>query len=198
MPFVPALFGVLLLGACAAVQTTAVDAPVPVPIQRLASDPEKSLFEYSGVVKGGDWVIRDRRSWQQLWAIMFTASSRPPAPAVDFSRDMVVVSAIGQLSSGGTTVLIKSASKLRGRLMIHTVVRSMGMGCVVTMAFTQPVDAAIVPRHDGPVAFVNRSEIVCCECAPSRSSPVLRSYAPRILSSSSGCAARASASARVI
>ncbi len=48
-------------------------------------------------------VVRDSASWTRLWSDLW--AGRPPAePAVDFSRDMVVVVTASEICFGGVTI----------------------------------------------------------------------------------------------
>jgi len=89
--------------------------------------------------------------------------SVPTIPVVDFSREMLVVVALGSHSSGGYGILIDGASEAAsGNVSIAVRSISPGAGCGVTAAFTQPVDIARMPRRDGAVSFAERSEVTDC------------------------------------
>ena len=109
-------------------------------------------------------MIRDAAQWEAVWAQTFNGVTPvPPRPAIDFSHEMVVVVALGLRSSGGYGILIDGASEI-GTDEVAVAVRSISPAprCIVTGALTQPVDIARMPRHDGPVRFVERSEVHYC------------------------------------
>ena len=87
----------------------------------------------------------------------------PALPDVDFAREMVVVAALGERRSGGYAIVLDSATGRGGTLVVHLRTRSPDARCAVTGALTQPVDAARLPRHDGPVEFRERAEVVRCD-----------------------------------
>lgn len=76
---------------------------------------------------------------------------------------MVVVVALGLRMSGGYGILIDGASEI-GADEVAVAVRSISPGprCGVTGALIQPVDIARLPRRDGPVHFVEDSEVHSC------------------------------------
>src|SRR3954467_15172842 len=84
-------------GACAAPGIS--EAPGPsVPIVRLRADPYAFTFN-SGLDKPAQLVVRDATTWQAIWTqINLHYSPLPPLPAVDFSREMIVVVALGSHS----------------------------------------------------------------------------------------------------
>ena len=57
----------------------------------------------------------------------------------------------------------RSHHEHRAALVVHLRTTSPGDRCAVTAALTQPVDAARLPRHDGPVEFRERAEVVRCD-----------------------------------
>ena len=136
----------------------------PLPIVRLRAEPYSFSYN-SGLDQPGRIVVRDHSSWQALWAQIYRGYAPvPPVPAVDFSRDMLVVVALGLRSSGGYSILVDTANEARDSGLVVTV-RSISPGpkCGVTAALTQPVDIARVPRRDGEVSFLERSEVHTCE-----------------------------------
>jgi hypothetical protein len=155
---------VLTLGAaCGGSDLT--EAPgASLPIVRLRSEPYSFTF-YSGLDRPARLVVRDAVTWRAVWnQIYLRQSPLPPLPAVDFSRDMIVVVALGSRSTGGYSILVGGASEAANNGVAVTVDSSSpGSNCVVTEAFTQPVDIARVPLRDGTVRFVERSHVSNCE-----------------------------------
>lgn len=136
----------------------------PLPIVRLRAEPYSFAY-YSGLDQPGRIVVRDETSWQALWSQIHERFSEvPPVPAVDFSREMVVVVALGLRSSGGYSILVDAAHEASNAGLLVTV-RSISPGskCARTAALTQPVDIARVPRRDGEVSFLEQSEVTVCE-----------------------------------
>lgn len=136
----------------------------PVPIVRLRAEPYSFAFN-SGLDQPGRTVVRDPGTWQALWAQIYSRYTPvPPIPAIDFSREMLVVVALGSRSSGGYGILVDGAHEAQNAGLVVTV-RSISPGpkCGVTAAFTQPVDIARVARRDGDVSFFERSEVHTCQ-----------------------------------
>jgi len=153
-----------MLGAACASSDLSTSLPgTPISISRLRSEPY-SFSHYSGFQNPARLVVRDAEQWEAVWAQTFkNVFPVPPRPAIDFSQDMVVVVALGVRSSGGYGILIDGASEI-GTDEVAIAVRSISPAarCVVTAAFTQPVDIARMPRHDRPVRFVERNEVHYC------------------------------------
>jgi hypothetical protein len=158
------LLGLLSLTAIAC--STTIDGPegpgTPVPVTRLR--PEPFSFTYnSGLRTAERLVIRDEATWQATWAaISGNITPAPPRPAIDFEREMLVVAALGERSTGGYSIIIESASATGEALTVRIHSTAPGSTCVTTQAFTQPVDVARLPRMAGPVSFVDDASVADC------------------------------------
>jgi protease stability complex PrcB-like protein len=151
--------------ACSHPEATPAPAPIgdPVPIVRLRAEPY-SFEHYSGLDRPDRIVVRDQGSWEALWARIYRGFSPVrPVPAIDFSREMLVVAALGSRSSGGYGILIDGANESEGAGLAVTVRSISPKNCLVTLAFTAPVDIARVPRREGSVTFIERSEVHTCQ-----------------------------------
>ena len=134
-----------------------------VPIARFRAAPHPLAFS-SGVGEPARLVIRDEPLWRATWAAIWSpVEPQPAVPAVDFAREMVVVAARGGRPSGGYGIVVDSATLHGATLVVHVRATSPGPRCSVTGALTAPVDAARLPRHDGPVEFRERAEVTRCD-----------------------------------
>ena len=109
-------------------------------------------------------VVRDEQSWLEFWGVL-TAVLRPApdAPAVDFTRDMVLVAAMGSRPTGGYVISIEGAYTSDGALYVDVLERSPGVGCLSAQVMTFPVTAVRVRVHAGSVRFVTREESGPCD-----------------------------------
>ena len=134
-----------------------------VPITRVRSEP-LALTSASGVFEPARLVVRDEPLWRATWTAIWSRQEPPPdVPAVDFAGEMVVVVALGARPSGGHAIVVDSATLHGGTLVVHVRASAPGPRCAVTGAFTAPVDAARLPRHDGPIEFRERVEDRSCD-----------------------------------
>jgi hypothetical protein len=130
---------------------------------RLRDEPYSFSFN-SGFDKPARLVVRDPVTWRVVWNQTYLRQTPvPPLPSVDFSREMIVVAALGSRSSGGYSILLDGASGLAND-GIEVIVDSSSPGseCGVTAAFTQPVDIARLPLRIGAVNFVERAHVSHC------------------------------------
>jgi hypothetical protein len=104
-------------------------------------------------------VIRDANGWAAFWSELGVGDR----PAVDFTRDLVVVVAAGQQSSGGHEVAVDRVNQSNGELTIEVVETSPGPNCMTTSALTQPVDVVVLPAVNARGwSFVERKEVRGC------------------------------------
>ena len=122
-----------------------------------------SLTDQAGYDLGRRLVIAGPAGWADEWTRIWAKHDPvPPLPAVDFSREFVVVAASGVHGSGGFQVLLGSAVIADGILRIPVVEVVPGAGCAVAAVNTSPVSAARLANFFGPIEFVEwKSTRVC-------------------------------------
>jgi hypothetical protein len=154
---------VLAGSACSDSSSPPGEPGANVPIIRLRAEPYSFAF-YSGLDKPDRIVIRDSVTWQVVWKDVWRGFSEvPPLPTVDFSREMILVAALGAHSTGGYGIMIDGANEAANG-GINVTIRSISpLNCLVTEAFTQPVDIARLPLRSGRVEFNERSEVHQCQ-----------------------------------
>lgn len=122
------------------------------PVNSLPSDNALRL-----VIKNGDEFSN---FWKRLNARVPTGSWVPPLPEIDFSKEMVVVAAMGVRPSSGYWTIIDGACEVDGHVEVF-VSNVEDVSCVGQMAIlTYPADAVRLPRTDLP--FVFRETQVSC------------------------------------
>lgn len=94
--------------------------------QRQEYPPEQSQApptKFGGITERMRLVIRDRDKFDELWQQLNRFQSyKPPLPEVDFSREMILVAAMGQQPTSGYEIILDSACELDHQLEV--VVRS--------------------------------------------------------------------------
>jgi hypothetical protein len=151
----------LLVIACTRVTRVPVGGSL-IEAARLSSTP-LSLSFYSGIGQPERLVVRDNATWHTVWASIWSGTTPMPAtPNVDFTKEMVIVAALGSRSTGGYSIVVDSAMATSAGLVVWIGTSSPGARCVTTQAFTAPVDVARMQRIDEPVGFVDVPKIVQC------------------------------------
>jgi hypothetical protein len=153
------LSGLLMAASCDGAKpgTAAQGAPLEL----------ETLVQQSIPGQGGETVrevIRDQAAWAAMWAKLREGSALPETPpAVDFSRDMVIVAAM-QTQSCVSRVTVRSAIPAiasGGELVVNILEAPPAPNCI---CFTseRPIHAVRLPRVDAPARFdVEQGQTPC-------------------------------------
>jgi len=104
----------------------------------------------SGVESAREVVARTETEWQALWR---EHAPNQPAPAVDFTRDMVVGVFMGSRPTGGFSVQITATRQDRGSLIVEYRETRPGRGTITAQVITAPFHLAAIPQFAGKVTF---------------------------------------------
>lgn len=111
-------------------------------------------------------VIRNRDEWSELWK-RFTdrippANGIPPLPEIDFSKEMIVLVAMGQRPTSGFVIVIDGACEVDNKVEVY-VSNVENVKCIgVLNVLTYPADAVRLPKTDLPVVF-RETQVDCKE-----------------------------------
>ena len=138
-------------------ETVCQGKPVPVtlmdPLFGMKLSGPRVPFLSRGISERARLVIRNREEFDELWKGIFSlVSDKPVLPEIDFSREMIIVAAMGQQPSTGYHILIDSACEGDDQLEIS--VRSINFSkCGQFPSQTEPADMVRLPKTDLPVTF---------------------------------------------
>jgi hypothetical protein len=133
------------------------------PLRRLGADVETGFRHYSGMEQPAREVVRDAGAWGRLWPrLSASRGGTSAAPQVDFGREMALVAAMGQRSTGGYEIRIHAVQRQGDGLVVHAVETSPGPTCGAGAALSRPADVVLVPRSDLPVRWEVRQETAAC------------------------------------
>lgn len=102
-------------------------------------------------------VVRDRDAWHDVWKQLYQHhpgnGPYPEPPEIDFSREMVIVAAMGQRPTSGYEIIIESAYERDDWLevVVKSVVNVKCFG--VYTVVTSPIDIVRLPKTELPVHF---------------------------------------------
>jgi hypothetical protein len=111
-------------------------------------------------------VIKTSNEFNDFWK-QLTTSFQPsqviPPPEVDFSKEMVIVAAMGMKPTSGYFVIIDGACEVDGHVEVFVSnIDSTKCGGGQLQALTYPADAVRLPQTDLPVVF-RETQIPCTE-----------------------------------
>ena len=122
----------------------------------------RAAYLKEGISQRARLVIRDRAEFNELWQqIMRQVTNKPPLPEVDFSREMLIVAAMG-FQRDPYEIIIDSACEVDNQLEV--LVRSTKFHWCGAIAglLPQSVDIVRLPKTDLPVVFRETEVTVDC------------------------------------
>ena len=156
IPLVLLVFPLFACIACSAQAQGPSEVPkdsVPLPMEQVFTE------QYTGIDQPRRLVIRTPLEWQAIWSELRREQYPITAPAaVDFSRSMVILAAMGMRSTGGHAICIDGVYSSGGRLFVVVQQISPQSGGLMAQVLTSPVVTVQVPLSDEPVTFVERLE----------------------------------------
>lgn len=130
---------------------TAEDAPQPGPL------PLRTLAKggFSGIQQPLQQVITDPAQWEKIWTAHNAGrKSEQARPEIDFTKEMVIVAAMGRKNTGGYSIEISKAEPSGGKLMIYVTRKAPRPGGMSLQALTAPFHMAALPKTDLEPEFV--------------------------------------------
>lgn len=119
----------------------------PVALQTLAKDGN------SGVREAKTAVVRDETAWAALWA---EHDKQSRAPAVDFTRHMVVASFLGEQSAACNDLTLLDARRAGKVVTVQRVVMEPGDDVMCIQAMTSPMHMILLEKSDDQVVVATR------------------------------------------
>jgi hypothetical protein len=116
----------------------------------------------SGFDEPTELVIRERAPLESAWVRAFNMVQGNPPPAVDFSRETVILVAAGARSSGGNDVRVEAVTRSADGAVVRYRVTKPGPGCTTTQSLTSPVEVVRTPHIAGHVRFDRRETVRPC------------------------------------
>ncbi len=127
------------------------------PLRLMALQSESRLYTDDGVgiTDSTRQVIRDTISYRMVWTAATKAQRNEPArPAIDFTKEMVIVASGGRMRPGDR-IRVDSIGLLRKDLTL--IVRTTA-GCAAMPGAVYPIEIVRVPAVQGRVTFEERQE----------------------------------------
>ena len=131
--------------------------PVPITPMGPKRPGARASFGGSNIVDQFRVVVRDRDTWLDVWKRIYqfnpNHSRYPELPEIDFSREMVVVAAMGQKPTNGYSIIIDGAYERDDRLevVVKSVINLKCFGWATIV--TSPIDIVRLPKIEHPVVF---------------------------------------------
>jgi hypothetical protein len=152
------LTAVLAMSACASPSSPST----PLGLTRFRPEPT-SFLAISGYDQPLTLAIHDRDTWVRSWNDIHSRLSPAPAlPEIDFTKEMVLVAAVGSRPSSGYEVVFTGATEASDVVTVDVESRIPGPTCIGLPVVTAPVDLARIPRRNGAIVFRSTPKVVNC------------------------------------
>ena len=118
---------------------------------------------FSGITEPADLLITTSEEWSRIWAAIYSnRSPAPNRPDIDFTREALVLSALG--SSPGINNLIENVQLFERGVLVRVVKERYSERCLVLTAVGQPVHVVRIPRPEGRMVKVeSRESVISCD-----------------------------------
>ncbi|MCX7643338.1 MAG: alkaline phosphatase family protein, partial [Armatimonadetes bacterium] len=111
---------------------------------------------HCGITEPRRIVITDAEEWKELWEQVHKDKiPAPKAPAVDFSKNMVLAAFMGQKPSSGYAIQIAEVAWNDGEVLVKVREGTPAKGAILLQVLTQPFHIVVVPRVEAKVRFVD-------------------------------------------
>lgn len=139
------------------------DLPAGITLSRFPEPIEQYFRHSSALHNPANLVITQQAEWDGIWRrIVANQGDKPPVPAVNFAREMLLVAAMGGQPSGGYAIHIDRVINNGAFLEVLVTRTSPGSRCGATAAITNPVDVVRVPTSQLPVRWSMRDVQTVC------------------------------------
>lgn len=103
-------------------------------------------------------VISRADVWQRTWdEIVANRSPKPPLPAVDFERNLLILASLGETGDACRSIAIDGVERRGGELQVSIKESRRPMNCVCPPVAVAPVHVVSVPRAATGAAFSYRA-----------------------------------------
>ncbi len=98
-------------------------------------------------------VIRTQEELSELWELPSSRIDKPEIPEIDFSRNMLLVAAMGEQPTSGYSIEITGAELKDDEWVFSVREAKPGESCMNLMVITTPHHMAVVPKSNKDVKF---------------------------------------------
>ena len=117
---------------------------------------------YSNVRESQRLLIRDAETWANVWTGMISVGQPATPPFVDFTREDVIVAAMGERRAGGYNIAVMAVAHDANGTSIVVASTVPGPTCDRVEIITAPLAAVRVRKVTGALVFDERTGVRAC------------------------------------
>lgn len=109
-------------------------------------------------------IISTQKEFLQIWEQAFANyMNKETAPEVDFEKNVIILVALGQKTSGGHTIKVNSVIESKDNTIVNILNTSPGKGCMTTEAITYPYQIVQIEKPKNTVQFSTIGKVIDCD-----------------------------------
>lgn len=109
-------------------------------------------------------VITNKAEFEKIWKQAYANYMiKEETPEVDFEKNVVLLVAMGEKSSGGHTIKITNATETSNNTIVNVLSTSPGKGCMTTESITYPFQIVQIEKPNKPIEFKIEKKVIDCE-----------------------------------
>jgi hypothetical protein len=117
-----------------------------------------------GFIEKENRIITSEEELKSVWNQAFkNYSKKEPLPEVDFSKNIVVLVALGERNAGGYSIKVKNAVPTKAGILVTVEETSPGKTCMLTTAMTYPYQIVQLNTTNKKITFSANAIVAECD-----------------------------------
>ncbi len=109
-------------------------------------------------------VISTQEEFLKIWDQAFANyMNKETAPSIDFEKNVILLVALGQKTSGGHTIKVNSVVETKDNTVVNILETSPGKDCMTTEAITYPYQIVQIEKPNKNVQFSAIEKVIDCD-----------------------------------
>lgn len=117
-----------------------------------------------GFKEKSNQIISDQKEFSKIWDQAFVNyMNKESAPEVDFTKNIVLLIALGEKTSGGHTIKVNSIVESNENTIVNILETCPGKGCMTTESITYSYQIVQIEKPNKPIQFSTIEKIIDCD-----------------------------------
>ncbi|MDF1673226.1 MAG: protease complex subunit PrcB family protein [Vicingaceae bacterium] len=109
-------------------------------------------------------VISTQEEFLKIWNQAFANyMNKETAPEVDFEKNIILLVALGEKTSGGYTIKVDNVIETKDNTVVNVLYTSPGKGCMTTESITYPFQIIQIEKPNKAILFSKKNIVFGCE-----------------------------------
>ena len=109
-------------------------------------------------------VISTQKEFLKIWGQAFVNyMNKETAPEVDFEKNIILLVALGEKTSGGHTIKVNSVTESKDNTVVKVLEISPGKGCMTAEVITYPYQIVQIEKPNKNIQFSAIEKVIDCD-----------------------------------